>query len=148
MIGKLFLAAGLLLLCCSCAPAGKPVPSGEAVIAPAPAGLVGPVWQWAQTLYNNDTKAVPTRSESYTVQFSADGTVNLRADCNRKRGRYVVKDQQLAIEITHSTMAACPDGSLEDRFVNDLTSGAVWFMKDGDLYIDIKYGTGTMRLKK
>jgi heat shock protein HslJ len=127
---------------------GKLVAIGETVVAPAPAALVGPVWQWVQTLYNNDTRAMPSHPGNYTVQFGADGTVNVRADCNRKGGTYSLKEKQIGIEITRSTMAACPEDSMEDQFVRDLTGSAVWFMKDGDLYIDIKNDTGTMRLKK
>ena len=127
---------------------GQLVAAGESVVAPPPAGLVGPVWQWVQTLYNNDSKAIPPQPENFTVQFSADGTVNVRADCNRKGGRYSGNGQQIAIEITYSTRAACPDGSLEEQFVRDLIGGAIWFLRNGDLYIDLKYDTGTMRLKQ
>ena len=127
---------------------GQLTAAGETALVPVPAKLVGPVWQWAGTQYNNDTTAVPSQSEDYTVQFDADGTVAVRADCNRKGGRYAVDAQQIVIEITRSTRAACPDGSLEDQFVRDLTGGAIWFFKDDDLYIDIQYDTGTMRLKK
>ena len=126
----------------------KLVAAGENPVVLPATGLVGPVWQWVQTLYNNDTQAMPSRPESYTVQFGADGTVDVRADCNRKGGRYSGQDRQIAIEITRSTMAACPDDSLEGPFVRDLTAGVNWFLKDGDLYIDLKYDTGTMRLKK
>jgi heat shock protein HslJ len=58
---------------------------------------------------------------------------------------YSIKDSTLSIEITHSTMAACPEGSLEDQFVRDLTAGVIYFLKDGDLYIDLKYDSGTMK---
>jgi heat shock protein HslJ len=126
---------------------GQLVAVGESVVAPAPAGLVGPVWQWVQTLYNNDTKTIPPHPENFTVQFGADGTVKARADCNRKGGRYSANGQQIAIEITSSTRAACPDGSLEEQFVRDLMGSAIWFLKEGDLYIDLQYDTGTMRLK-
>jgi len=126
---------------------GQLVAAGESVVAPSPVGLVGPVWQWVQTLYNNDTKTIPPRSENYTVQFGADGTVKVRADCNRKGGTYSLQAQQIAIEITYSTRAACPEDSLEEPFVRDLMGSAIWFMKDGDLFIDLKYDTGTMRLK-
>jgi heat shock protein HslJ len=127
---------------------GKLVAVDAPATAPAPAALVGPVWQWVQTLYSNDSKAAPPRPENYTVQFGADGTVNVKADCNRKGGRYSGKEPRIAIEITQSTMAACPEDSLEAQFVRDLTAGAVWFLRDGDLYIDLKYDTGTMRLKQ
>jgi heat shock protein HslJ len=127
---------------------GKLEVTGETVVAPPPAGLVGPLWQWVQTLYNNDTKTIPPRSENYTVQFGADGTVKVRADCNRKGGTYSLREQQITIEITHSTRAACPEDSLEAQFVRDLMGGAIWFLKDGDLYIDLKYDTGTMSFKQ
>lgn len=123
--------------------------TGENAPAATTAALVGPVWQWVQTQYNNDTKAIPSRPENYTVQFAADGTVKVRADCNRKGGgRYAGKEQQIAIEITHSIKATCPDDSLEAQFVRDLTGGVIWFLKEGDLYLDIHYDTGTMRLKQ
>jgi len=126
---------------------GKLVAAGKTALAPPP-GIVGPVWQWVQTIYSNDSKTAPAKPESYTVQFGVDGTVNVKADCNRKGGRYSGKGQQIAIEITQSTMAACPEDSLEDTFVRDLLGGANWFLKDGDLYIDLKFDSGTMRLKK
>lgn len=128
--------------------ADRLVATEERAVAVATAALVGPVWQWVETLYNNDTMARPPRPENYTVQFGADGTVNVRADCNRKGGRFSGSEQQIAIEVTHSTRAACPADSLEGQFVRDLTGSAIWFLKDGDLYIDIKYDTGTMRLKQ
>ena len=40
------------------------------------------------------------------------------------------------------------EGSLEEQFVRDLTAGALFFLKEGDLYIDLKYDTGTMKLSK
>jgi len=126
---------------------GRLVAAGESVLGPAPTELVGPVWKWVQTLYNNDSKAIPPDPENYTVKFGADGTVKVRADCNHKGGRYSANGQQIAIEITSSTRAACPDGSLEEQFVRDLMGGAIWFINDGDLYLDLQYDTGTMRLK-
>ena len=109
--------------------------------------ITGPVWQWMQTLYSDDRKAVPTDSESYTVQFKKGGTLSVKADCNQKGGAYSVspEENRLSIEITHSTMAACPEDSLEDEFVQGLTAAAIYFIKDGGLYIDLKYDTGTMR---
>jgi heat shock protein HslJ len=107
--------------------------------------IVGPVWQWVQTLYNDGKKVAPAQLENYTVQFREDGKLNVKADCNLKGGVYSIKDSTLSIEITHSTMAACPEGSFEDQFVRDLTAAAIYFLKDGDLYIDLKYDSGTMK---
>lgn len=113
-------------------------------------GLSGPVWQWVQTLYNDDRKVVPENPVNYSVQFKEDGTLNVKADCNQKGGNYSVSPEKktLSIEITHSTMAFCPEGSLEDEFVKGLSAAAIYFIKDGDLYIDLKYDSGTMRFSK
>ena len=114
--------------------------------APAgPAPITGTVWQWVQTQYSNDKRVVPTKPANYTVQFQDGGQINVRADCNQKGGTYSVDGKRLSITITNSTMAACEPGSLEDEFVRNLTAGAIHFFRDGDLYIDLKYDTGTMK---
>jgi len=112
--------------------------------------LSGPVWQWMQTLYSDDRKFTPADPENYTVQFREDGTLSVKAACNQKGGTFSVSPGQkrLSIEITHSTMAACPEGSLEDEFVRGLSAAAIYFFKDGNLYLDLKYDSGTMRLSK
>jgi len=110
--------------------------------------ITGPVWQWMQTLYNDDRKAVPVDPENYTLLFREDGSLNVKADCNLKGGTYNTDGKHIAIEITHSTMAACPEDSLEDEFVRNLTAGAIFFFSDNDLYLDLKYDTGTMKFSK
>jgi len=110
--------------------------------------ITGTVWQWAQTLYNDDRKAVPAYPENYTLQFREDGTLNVKADCNLKGGAYSTDGKLISIEITHSTMAACPEDSLEDEFVRNLTAAAIFFFKDNDLYLDLKYDTGMMQFLK
>lgn len=42
-------------------------------------------------------------------------------------------------------MAACPEGSLEDEFNRGLSGAVIYSITDGDLYIDLKYDTGTMK---
>jgi len=121
-------------------------PAGEVTNKETP--LTGTVWHWVHTLYNDDRKAVPADPQNYTVQFLEDGTLSVKADCNMKGGTWSASasEKRLSIEITHSTMAACPEGSLEDEFVRGLSGAAIYFMNDGDLYIDLKYDSGTMRL--
>jgi len=107
--------------------------------------ITGTIWEWVQTQYNDDRKVVPAEQAKYTVQFRQDGTLSVKADCNQKGGSYSVKENRLSINITHSTMAVCPEGSLDDEFVRDLSAAAIYFLQNGDLYIDLKYDTGTMQ---
>jgi heat shock protein HslJ len=123
------------------------VPFTENTVAGEPA-IIGAVWQWVQTLYNNDTKTAPARPENYTVQFLEDGKLKVKADCNMKGGTYSTEGKKLSITITNSTMAVCETGSLEDRFVRDLIAGTTFFLKDGCLYLDVKHDTGTMKFSK
>jgi len=94
-------------------------PAGEVTNKETP--ITGTVWHWVHTLYNDDRKAVPADPQNYTVQFLEDGTLNVKADCNMKGGTWSASpgEKRLSIEITHSTMAACPEGSLEEEFVRE-----------------------------
>ena len=107
--------------------------------------LVGPVWLWQQTLMNNDDKFVPDTPGNYTLQFMADGTVAVQADCNRLNGAYTLDGNQITIELGPSTMAACPEGSLGDQFVVNLSGANSFFFDGNDLLIELMFDSGTMR---
>lgn len=107
--------------------------------------VTGKTWHWMETRYPNDATASPARPETYTVRFRENGGIEIKADCNLKNGTYSLKGKELSIRIRMSTMAMCVPGSQEERFTRDLASGAILFLKDGDLYIDLKYDGGTMR---
>ena len=53
----------------------------------------------------------------YTVQFLADGTVDIGADCNRAGGTWSGGDGALAIAVTTSTRAYCPPPSLSEPYL-------------------------------
>lgn len=112
--------------------------------------VTGPVWKWMQTLYNDDRKVMPADPQNFTVQFREDGTLTVKADCNQKGGTYSVTDEdnRISIVITHSTMAVCPEGSLEDEVVRGLSAASIYFVKDGGLYIDLQFDSGTMMFSK
>lgn len=105
----------------------------------------GTTWQWVRTRYNNDTTAVPAKPENYTIRFLDNGGIEIKADCNLKSGTYSLEGKALSIAVQRATMAICEPGSLNEQFTRDLLAGAVLFMKDGDLFIDLKYDSGTMR---
>jgi len=118
---------------------------------PIPVGsphIVGVEWFWLQSQYNNDTQNSPPKMDRYTLTLQPDGKVNIRADCNRGGGTYALDGNKIAITITHTTRAACIPDSLEQSFIRDLNGVAGWFLKDGDLYMDIKHDTGTMKFSK
>lgn len=66
----------------------------------------------------------------YSIQFLADGTVAIGADCNRARGTWSGDDGALDITVTMQTLAACPPDSLEQPYLQAL-DGVTGYTLDG-----------------
>lgn len=105
-------------------------------------------WKWQQTRYNNDRNAVPGDPSQYTVTFGSAGKLNIRAECNRGGGSYSTAGSRITIEVTHTTRAMCPPDSLDQAFIKDLNAARIYFFKDGNLYLDLVYDTGTMMFSR
>jgi heat shock protein HslJ len=81
-----------------------PVPT-EAVAQLEPisqADLAGATWQWVGGRESPSAPMLITPNpENYTIAFNADGTLNIRADCNTARGTYQLSGDQLSINLAH-----------------------------------------------
>lgn len=108
--------------------------------------LIG-TWQWIEstTPVGSITVDNPAR---YVLEFKPGGEFLVTADCNSGSGTYTLNENQLTLEVGPMTLVACPEGSLGDRFVQDLNSAAYYFIEDGDLYIDMMMDSGTLRFGK
>ncbi|MCL4806114.1 MAG: META domain-containing protein [Anaerolineae bacterium] len=111
---------------------------------PAAQSLVGPLWMWAGTTTPEDQIDVvdPTR---YTVEFLADGTAAIGADCNRAVVSWTTDGQSITITPGPMTLAACAEDSQADQFMQQLTNAAIFFFQGSDLFIDQFASAGTMR---
>ena len=65
-----------------------------------------------------------------------------------KGGTYSAEEKRFSIEITQSTMAASPESHLKDEVVRRLSVAAIYFIKDKELHIDLKYDGGTMQFSE
>ncbi len=110
--------------------------------------ILGADWRWLGTRYNNDTEARPAEPARYTLRLEPDGSVAVQADCNGAGGQYRMEESRITVEITHSTLAVCEPGSLDGVFLRDLAAAASYFMKNGRLYLDLNYDTGTMEFAR
>ena len=108
----------------------------------------GIVWKWQRTAYNNDTRIEPPDSSRYTILLMPEGHLSVRLDCNTGGGRYTLDDSSLTLDVTHSTMAACPPDSLAQMFMKDLAAARIVFLRDGELYLDLMYDSGTMKFAR
>ena len=61
----------------------------------------------------------------YTITFRKDGTLSGKADCNNFTGTYT-QTSGFDITLGASTMAACPEGSLDQQYLQllgDIVAG-------------------------
>jgi heat shock protein HslJ len=117
-------------------------------VAAAQESLTGIVWKWQQTLLGDGQTAVPDNPDRYTIAFQPDGSLAIRADCNRVGGNYTIEETSLTIETTFSTRAMCPPDSLDQTFLKHLNAAAIYFMRQGALFIDLQADSGAMEFSK
>jgi heat shock protein HslJ len=107
----------------------------------APA-LVGVVWEWQQFISSNNAVVAPEEPEQYTLQFQADGSVLVQADCNRGGGSYVTDGPTIAIERIGLTRMACPADSLANEFVTHLEEVSSFVFTEGELSLALPMDGG------
>ncbi|MDX9864210.1 MAG: META domain-containing protein [Anaerolineaceae bacterium] len=113
--------------------------------AAVPAELLNTVWRWTayeDTAGLNDI-TVPDPSK-YTLEFQADGSVLIQADCNRATGSVNIENGSLNYIPGLTTLAACGPDSLYDQFLAKLNDSATYVLQDGQLFLNLKMDAGNM----
>lgn len=83
--------------------------------------LVGPIWALVRIHWMGGGATVPSQPEWYTLKFSADGQVQVRADCNRGHGTWTSAGRhKLQLGPLALTRAFCGDDPVNQRFLKDL----------------------------
>lgn len=113
-----------------------------------PADVLDVTWQWIW-FGDGAGQSDIDHPGHYTLQFSADGSLAVLADCNRGRAGFTLgPDRQISITPIAKTMMLCPEGSLDGRFVQALERVRTWFEKDGDFLLEIPADSGTLRFRR
>jgi heat shock protein HslJ len=90
----------------------------------APAELTGTSWELvAITTRTPAFQGVvpPDVQTNYTIEFATDDTFAAKADCNQVTGTYATTSAGgMTITAGASTVAACPEGSLDTKYVAGL----------------------------
>lgn len=112
-------------------------------------GLVGTVWQWQefQDSAEGDEASnirVPDPVK-YTLTLRSDDGADIQADCNRLSWTYTLEGSRLTFNtLGPSTLAACGEQSLDQRYLERLGNTATYVMADGKLYLNLKTDAGNM----
>jgi heat shock protein HslJ len=107
--------------------------------------ITGVEWHWQGTRMNDDTAFVPADPSGYTITLGPDGRLTGRSDCNRIMGSYTLAGNRVTIGPLASTRVLCPPGSLERDFNRQIEQVQTWFLRDGDLFLELPVDSGTMR---
>jgi heat shock protein HslJ len=140
---SLWLVALVLLLTLAACANPTPAPA-----TPPPASsntITDIVWQWT-TVTNQTTKETTTvlTPASYNIIFKTDGTLTGKADCNSFSGTYS-QANGFSIKLGPSTMAACGANSLDQQYLQLLSSVAAGGL-DGSGGLALETAGGEQRM--
>jgi len=123
------LALGLLLAGCHEQPRATP-------------SLAGTNWQLAElrSLGSTGTIVRPDDAAKYELDFTADGSLAMRLDCNRGSAHWSAKGTpegygELTIGPAAMTRAMCPPGSLDNRLAQEISLVRRYSIEDGRLML-------------
>jgi heat shock protein HslJ len=98
--------------------------------------LAGTSWQLVGIQSMDDTYFAPDDGSMYTLTFGEDGRAMVFADCNRGSGVYISKSPgQLTFGPIATTMMACPEGSLHDKFLAQFEWVRSYVLEGGNLFL-------------
>jgi heat shock protein HslJ len=110
------------------------------------AGLAGRTWSWQETQFATRGRVAPDAPERYTLEFLADGRVQLRADCNRGGAQYqMAANRGLTLSPAATTKMGCPPGSQDSEFLRQLAQVDGYRIEAGNLVLTLKLDSGSMR---
>jgi len=110
-----------------------------------PAGLAGTRWQLVQFQSMDDAtgQLIPKDASVYRMSLNADGTVQLRLNCNRATGTWWAKPAGDGESGTFSfgplamTKALCPPSSMDERIAKDAGWVRGLLLRDGQLHLSL-----------
>jgi len=108
----------------------------DAVTLSAEDALAGTAWRLVQIMSMDDRVDVPDDRSRYTLEFNADGSMRVHADCNFGNGSWASASAGLLLfgQIA-ATRAICPPGSLHDRYMAQFPWVRSYIIKDGRLFL-------------
>ena len=115
---------------------------------PLSAALTGVTWQWIS--FTDPLEQITIDDPSrYTVTFDeavgGTGQAAIKADCNDVAATYTVDGSSIDIIAGPSTLAACPEDSLDQQYLANLSNAVIFFFEEADMFLDLMADGGTMR---
>ena len=128
---------------CLLAGAGQVAP---ATWAQSPGGFTGIQWQWAELAETEPaSQSVVPDPQNYVLVLNADGSANIKADCNMVRWSYTLDGTSLTFDtLGPSTLAYCGEESLDQQYLGLLGKGGTVSLEDDRLVLELNDAAGRM----
>lgn len=110
-----------------------------------PSDLVGGPWRLESMVLEDAAAFVPEDPSRFTVEFNADGTLGVTADCNQCGGSYTLNGGNLTAGPLVCTLVACPTNRGQEFAT--LIDGTTSLDLDGD-ELEIESSEGTLVLTR
>jgi len=113
-------------------PAPEPAPSE----ATTREGLVGTSWRLVRIMSMDDTTYTPQDPSLFALEFLADGSMRVKADCNVGTGSWTSESPgQLRFGVLAATQAECAPDSLHDRYMAQFEWVRSYLIENGHLFL-------------
>ena len=87
------------------------------------------------------------RGRRYTITFNEGDVANVVADCNTVIANFFTDGTNITIEPGMTSLVACPEDTQDQMFVNALGSSESYVVEDGELFITLVGGSGTLMFR-
>lgn len=114
---------------------------------PASANLENTKWKWVEFVSPVEDTAIAS-PENYTLQFGENGSLSAQVDCNKGVGTYTHSGSSLTFSPLAVTRMACPEGSMDSKFLNHLQWVRIMKIEGNNLFLDLFADGGTMKFEK
>ena len=108
--------------------------------------IVGTTWKWQSFQDSADVNnIIVSNPESYTLTLNEDGTASIKADCNQVSWTYELDGASLTFNtLGPSTLAMCPEDSLDIQYLERLGNTASYVTSEGQLFLNLKADAGNL----
>jgi heat shock protein HslJ len=93
----------------------------------------------------NNAAAMPVNPAQYVLQLFHNGTVLVKADCNRGTGTFELVGKQLTFHKIGYTREPCLPGSLSGQYINALDTAFSCMLRDEALFIYSAADSGVLK---
>lgn len=108
--------------------------------------IAGATWEWQSFQDSADVNNITVSNpQNYTLTLNEDGTASIKADCNQVSWTYELDGSSLTFNtLGPSTLAMCPEGSLDTQYLGLLGNTASYVTSEGQLFLNLKADAGNL----